>query len=110
MSESDAVILVADRDGQLVGYVFGQVEPPSLVSLTRSTGWIHDLYVSPDARGLGAGGKLLDQAIQAFQLIGPAGGIMLAVASQNAAAATLFQARGFRPTLQEMTLSPLPSC
>jgi ribosomal protein S18 acetylase RimI-like enzyme len=101
-----SVVEVGDRNGELVGYVFGEVVPPSLVELAGRTGWVHDLYVSPAARGLGAGGLLLDAAVARLQLLGCPGGILLSVAAQNVAAAALFRGRGFRPTLQEMTLGP----
>ena len=102
----ESVVLVADSAGELVGYVFGAVEPPSLVAFAGRTGWVHDLYVSPAARGLGVGGRLLDAAVTKLRGVPCPGGVMLGVAAQNAAAARLFRSRGFRPTLQEMTLGP----
>jgi len=104
----ESVVVVAERSDGLVGYVFGVVEPPSLVALTGPAGWIHDLYVSPAARGHGAGGRLLDAAVARLRRIGCPGGVLLVVAVQNAAAAALFRGRGFRPTLLEMTLGPWP--
>lgn len=101
-----SIVAVAARDGGLHGYVFGGIEGPSLVALTGRTGWIHDLYVSPAARGLGLGGRLLDTAIDALRALDCPGGVMLGVAAQNATAAALFRSRGFRPSLQEMTLGP----
>ena len=104
-----SVVMVADRNGDLVGYVFGEVVPPSLVELAGRAGWIHDLYVSPAARGLGAGGRLLDAAVTGLRSLGCPGGVLLGVAEQNVAAAALFRGRGFRPTLQEMVLGPWPA-
>lgn len=101
--------MVAERDEKLVGYVFGAVEPPSLVMLTGQAGWIHDLYVSADARQLGVGGRLLDTAVAELRRIGCPGGVLLGVAVQNVAAAALFRSRGFRPALQEMALGPWPA-
>ena len=106
LRQSDAVLLVADRGGELVGYVFGMVEPANLVELSGRAGWIHDLYVAPAARGVGLGGRLLDETLRRLRALGCPGGIMLAVAPQNTAAAALFRRYGFRPTLQEMTLGP----
>lgn len=103
-----SVLLVADAGGEPVGYVFGAVEPPSLVALTGRAGWIHDLYVSPSARGLGTGGRLLDAAVTMLRSLGCPGGVLLGVAPQNAAAMALFRRRGFRATLQEMALGPWP--
>lgn len=108
IGRAESVVVVAEHAGQIVGYAFGFVEPPSLVELAGRTGWIHDLYVAPSARALGAGGKLLDAAIAGLQALGVPGGVMLGVAPQNSAAAALFRKRGFRPALQEMILGPLP--
>lgn len=104
----ESVVVVADGGGELVGYAFGTIEPPSLVKLAGRAGWIHDLYVSPAARGLGVGGRLLDAAVTGLRSLGCPGGVLLGVAVQNAAAAALFGRRGFRMTLQEMTLGPWP--
>ncbi len=104
-----SVVVVADRGGELVGYVFGAVEPPSLVMLTGQAGWIHDLYVSAEARQRGVGGRLLDTAVARLRRIGCPGGVLLGVAVQNVAAAALFRGRGFRPALQEMALGPWPA-
>jgi ribosomal protein S18 acetylase RimI-like enzyme len=104
-----SIVEVADQSGELVGYVFGEVTPPSLVELAGRAGWIHDLYVSPAARGLGVGGRLLDAAVAALRSLGCPGGVLLSVATQNVAAAAVFRGRGFRPTLQEMTLGPWSS-
>ncbi|HYV38563.1 MAG TPA: GNAT family N-acetyltransferase [Gemmataceae bacterium] len=103
LGRKDAVVLVAEDSGVLVGYAFARVEPPSLVSLTSTAGWIHDLYVVAEGRGRGTGARLLDAAIQALADLGVAD-VLLGVAAQNEAAAALFRRRGFRPALQEMAL------
>lgn len=106
VGQPESVLMVADSDGEVVGYVFGAIEPPSLVELAGRVGWIHDLYVSPTARGRGTGGNLLDAAVTGLRSLGCPGGVLLGVAAQNAAAVALFRQRGFRSTLQEMTLGP----
>lgn len=108
IDQPESVLMVADWDGEVVGYVFGAIEPPSLVELAGRVGWIHDLYVSPTARGRGAGSDLLDTALTRLRSLGCPGGVLLGVAAQNAAAVTLFRRRGFRATLQEMALGPWP--
>jgi RimJ/RimL family protein N-acetyltransferase len=106
LHRAESVLLVADRGGELVGYVFGLVDPANVVQLTGRAGWIHDLYVAPAARGTGLGSRLLDEALRRLRALGCPGGILLGVAPQNATAAALFRRYGFRPTLQEMTLGP----
>jgi GNAT superfamily N-acetyltransferase len=103
LARDDAVVLVAEVAGVLVGYAFARVEPPSLLELTARVGWIHDLYVVADRRGCGTGARLLETTIQTLGELGVAN-VLLGVAAQNEAAAALFRRRGFRPSLQEMTL------
>jgi len=106
IGRAESVVVIAERAGEVLGYVFGEIVAPSLVEISGRTGWIHDLFVTPSARGLGVGGSLLDHAIDRLRTLGCPGGVMLGVAAQNTAAAALFRARGFRPGLQEMTLGP----
>ena len=103
LGRDDAVVLVAELSGVLVGYAFARVEPPCLVSLTGRVGWVHDLYVVAEGRGRGTGGRLLDMAIQALGDLGVAD-VLIGVAAQSVTAAALFRQRGFQPTMQEMTL------
>lgn len=103
LGRDDAVVLVAEMSGVLVGYAFARVEPPCLVSLTGRVGWIHDLFVVTESRGCGTGRRLLDGAIQALGDLGVSD-VLIGVAVQNATAAALFRQRGFQPTMQEMAL------
>ena len=100
-----SVVLVAEAAGEPVGYVFGAVEPPSLVAITGRTGWIHDLYVSPTAKGRRRGasaGRGGDGAPQGRLPGRRAAGSGRAERSGGKAV----PGRGFRPTLQEMALGP----
>lgn len=89
----------------VVGYAFVRCEPASFVDALPASGWVHDLYVAPRARGRGTGLLLLDASIAAVRARGIAR-VLLGVAPANTAARRLFAARGFRTTLQEMTLGP----
>lgn len=54
-ASDDVVVLVAERAGAIVGYVFAGVEPRSWKELRDRAGFIHDVLVVEDARGTGTG-------------------------------------------------------
>ena len=103
MNDEDCAVFVADRDGQVVGYVYAAVEPLSWKDLRDECGFIHDLLVDPTERGAGIGRELLDHAIAWLRDRGMPR-VVLSTAAQNAGAQRLFAHRGFRPTMIEMTL------
>jgi len=102
IGEPEAVVLVATVEGEVVGYLYGRVEPPSFVELRGEAGWIHDIYVLERGRGSGVGGALLDAGVEALKQRG-ASSVMLSVSPQNEAGRRLFQSRGFQNTMLEMT-------
>ena len=106
LASAAAVVLVAesadDRDPP-AGYVFARREPASFVDALPASGWVHDLYVAPHARGAGAGAALLDGALAALRAMG-VDLVLLTVAPANAAARRLFAQRGFAVTMHEMAL------
>ena len=79
------------------------MEPLSWKDLRDECGFIHDLLVTDAARGHGAGEGLLNAAIQWLQQRGMPR-VVLGTAAQNERARRLFERRGFRPTMIEMTL------
>ena len=109
LASAEAVLLVAEAPGggAPVGYAFARREPASFVDALPVSGWVHDIYVDPTARGQGAGAVLLDAAVAALCAMG-VGIVLLTVAPVNAAARRLFERRGFRTTMHEMTLAPEP--
>ena len=107
-----SVLLVAEpADGpgaaRPLGYEFALVEPASFVDALPASGWVHDLYVDPAARGRGAGPALLDAAVAALRDAG-APIVLLTAAPANAAARRLFERRGFVTTMHEMRLGAGP--
>jgi GNAT superfamily N-acetyltransferase len=99
----DAVVMVAEIDGEVAGYVYAGVEPLSWKELRDEAGFVHDLLVSEAARSHGAGQLLLDAAIAWLRDRGMPR-VVLWTAAPNAGAQRLFERRGFRPTMVEMTL------
>ncbi len=96
-------ILVAEHENEIVGYVFLKLEPDSIVEISDARVWLHDIYVEPAVRGLGAGKKLLDAAVDVAREFNSKT-LMLQVWPQNRLAKDIFQQYGFRPTMQEMML------
>ncbi len=97
------VVLVAEQDGAVVGYVYASVEPMSWKELREEAGFIHDLVVSQQGRGAGVGRALLEHGIAWLRGKGVPR-VMLWAAQANDGARRLFERQGFRPTMIEMTL------
>ncbi|MFA5599930.1 MAG: GNAT family N-acetyltransferase, partial [Phenylobacterium sp.] len=102
IGRNDAVLLVAEHGGAVVGYVFGSLDGTDWMSLRGPAGVVHDLIVDPDRRGGGIGRRLLEAALQALRDLG-APRVVLSTAHRNESAQRLFAAIGFRPTMIEMT-------
>ncbi|MEY2934634.1 MAG: hypothetical protein RL033_5383 [Pseudomonadota bacterium] len=99
-----AVILVALRGTEVVGYAYGASEERDWNLLLDRHGAVHDLFVAEEARRSGVGAQLLDAMIQELEALG-APRIVLGTMVSNERAQRLFRSRGFRPTLLEMTRS-----
>ena len=108
LQASDTLIMVAEQptpegNSEIVGYVFAGIEPHSWKELRDEAGFIHDLLVTPAARHTGVGRRLLDSAIDWLREKGMPR-VMLWTAAPNDTAQRLFEARGFKATMVEMTL------
>jgi ribosomal protein S18 acetylase RimI-like enzyme len=102
LSDPETVVLVAEREGTVVGYLYGTIAGPDWMSLRGEAGVIQDIIVDPAYRGGGIGRKLLDAGLQWLKEHG-APQAVLSTAQRNEAAQHLFAAAGFRPTMIEMT-------
>ena len=60
LDQPDVVVLVAESDGQVIGYVYGAIEGYDYMSLRGPAAVLHDLIVDPDHRGRGVGRMLLN--------------------------------------------------
>ncbi len=99
---TDVVVLVAERDGEVVGYAYAGVEGHDWMALRGPAGVVHDLVVDPAHRGHRIGRMLLDATLAALEARG-APRVVLWTAARNEAAQRLFARAGFRQTMVEMT-------
>ena len=108
LEDPDCIVRVAERLGEVVGYVFASIEPTSWRDLRGPGGFIHDVYVDERARRTGTGEALLRAAIAWIHSRGMTQ-VVLATKSGNESARRLFAKIGFRETMREMTLDGDPS-
>lgn len=102
IDDGEAVLLVAEEEGTIVGYAYGALEPRSYNELLDACGKLHDIYVDESARGKGAGEALVKEVLARLKE-GGAPRVVLLTAVQNEAAQRLFARLGFRTTMLEMT-------
>jgi ribosomal protein S18 acetylase RimI-like enzyme len=104
----DGFVLLAVRDGELVGYALVAVMPASetIVADTWRTGEriaeIETVCVAPSERGAGIGSALLDRVDDELEAAGIEDVLIGAVVT-NTDAIRLYERRGFRPAWLYMT-------
>ena len=103
LDSRDACVLVAEADGEIVGYVYAALEPMSWKELRAASGFIHDILVVESARRSGAATELMHAATAWLREHG-APRVILWTAAPNDAAQRLFRDLGFRDTMIEMTM------
>jgi ribosomal protein S18 acetylase RimI-like enzyme len=102
LDEPSIVILVAERDGEVIGYTYAGVEGTDYMSLRGPAGVLYDIVVDPAHRGQGVGRVLLDATLEELKAKG-APRVVLSTAEGNKPAQRLFARTGFRRTMIEMT-------
>ena len=102
LEEPTIVILVAEREGEVIGYTYSGIEGTDYMSLRGPAGVMYDIVVDPDHRQQGIGRMLVDATLEALKSKG-APRVVLSTAERNAAAQRLFDRAGFRRTMIEMT-------
>jgi ribosomal protein S18 acetylase RimI-like enzyme len=102
LKRQGAVVLVAEKDGAVVGYAYATVEGRDWNALRDAHGELHDVWVEESVRGGGVGGLLVEELVRRLRALGVPR-IMLMAASRNEAAQRLFARHGWRPTMVEMT-------
>jgi ribosomal protein S18 acetylase RimI-like enzyme len=88
-------MLVAERDGELLGWV--RVLPPTPLPSNAHIRAVQGLLVAPEARGLGLGRALLDAAVTKARAEG-ALRLTLRVLGGNTVARSLYEKAGFTVT------------
>jgi GNAT superfamily N-acetyltransferase len=108
LANPKAVVLVAERPGEdggpeIIGYVYGRLEPRDWMAFIDACGWLHDVYVDEGARAKGVGAALVKATAAELKLLG-APRLVLQTAHGNTTAQRLFEELGFRRTMVEMAL------
>ena len=103
LEDTDKAVLVADDNGDVIGYAYAAVEGYDYMALRGPAGVLHDIIVAPEHRGRGVGRLLLDATLAFFRSRGVPR-VVLSTAERNEAAQRLFAHMGFRRTMIEMTL------
>ena len=98
----EMIVLVADRDGDVVGYCYAGMEGNDYMTLRGPAGVIYDLVVDPAERRKGIGSALMDATFAALGKLG-APRVLLFTAEKNHVAQAMFERSGFRRTMIEMT-------
>ena len=102
LQDPEAVLLVAEVEGKVLGYAYGALSERDWNLLLDAHGAIHDLYVADGERRRGTGEALLRAILTELDRLG-AERIVLSTMPSNLPAQRLFARFGFRVTFLEMT-------
>jgi ribosomal protein S18 acetylase RimI-like enzyme len=102
LHDPEVIVLVAEREGEVIGYTYAGVEGVDYMSLRGPAGLLYDIVVDPAHRGRGVARLLLDATLAALAERG-APRVILSTAERNERAQHVFARAGFRRTMIEMT-------
>lgn len=102
LGAENAILLVAEDDQGIAGYVYASLAPRNYDLLLDACANLHDIYVDERARNGGVAEVLVREALREASALG-APRAVLVTAVQNRGAQRLFERIGFRPTMLEMT-------
>jgi ribosomal protein S18 acetylase RimI-like enzyme len=102
LERPEAIVLVAELEGIIVGYGYGAMEERDWSVLVDTHGAIHDICIADSARRRGIGRALALALIAKLEQLG-APRIVIYAMVQNVAAQRLCAELGFEPTMIEMT-------
>jgi len=101
LDEPNIVILVAEREGEVIGFTYAGLEGTDYMALRGPAGALYDIVVDPAHRGEGIGRIPLDATLEKLKARA-APRVVLSTADKNVAAQRLFDRAGFRRTMIEM--------
>ena len=97
-----AMVLVAEADGKVVGYAYATLNDRDWMMLLDACGALQDIWVDESARRTGVAKMLVEEMCVRFRGMG-APRVVLSTAAKNEGAQKFFEAMGFRRTMIEMT-------
>jgi GNAT superfamily N-acetyltransferase len=100
---ADAAVLVAELDGEIVGFAYLQYEPQAFEDILTNAIWLHDIYIDEAARGKGIGRAIMAAVADVAKEFG-AEKTVLATAAKNEKGREFFESLGFKTTMHEMML------
>ena len=103
VGSSDSAVLVAENDGEVIGFAFIEYEDINYSDLLEKAAWLHDIYIEESARELKVGKLLIAEVVKAAKELG-ANKLMLSVATKNKFAKDFFERNGFAETMVERML------
>lgn len=103
LGEEGVLLLVAEVDGVLAGYLYASLEERDWAKLLDAHGAVHDVFVAPVFRKRGVARALMGEARARFKAMG-AKQVVLYSAAANAEGQALFKELGFRASMVEFTL------
>lgn len=102
LEQPDALILVAEHHGDVVGYLYAAIEMRNWKELREEAGFVHDVFVDERSRGHRIADVLMHAAFD-WMRDRRVPRVILWTASPNERARRLFDRLGFRSTMVEMT-------
>jgi ribosomal protein S18 acetylase RimI-like enzyme len=94
-SSSHSCLFIAEREGEVIGFLSGELREGSPAFNPKTWAAVEDVYVSPDHRSLGVG-HVLFEACQQWAREKGADGVSLQVAAGNTRARKFYEEIGFR--------------
>lgn len=101
IDKDNIAVLVAELDGELVGFLRGCVSDNPDIFRIRQAGEIWDVFVREDMRGRGLGRALMEAGEQALRDMG-AEDMKFHVALKNPGAIEFYKKMGYEPVMYRM--------